>query len=131
MSISRQAQPLCEAVLLRHHGESFKFCAMADCVLSCIYTACIIELELGCACLKGALCMQIAMVAAWDANEASAQGGTPSTAAACASAAQQMLLHLMTDPRHGIAPPVKCGAVSSAVADQPGALSGQPQTPLM
>ena len=76
--------------------------------------------------------MQIAMVAAWDADEASAQGSTPSTAAACAVAAQQMLLQLMTDPRHGIAPPVKGSAVSFAVADQPGALSaGQPQMPLM
>ena len=74
--------------------------------------------------------MQIAVVAAWDADDASAQGSTPSAAAACAVAAQQMLLQLTTDPRHGIAPPVKCGAVSSATADQPGALSaGQPCMP--
>jgi len=48
--------------------------------------------------------VQIASVTGWETDDTSAEGGPTSTAAACAATAQQILLRLMTNPGHGIAP---------------------------
>lgn len=59
--------------------------------------------------------VQIAAVAAWEADDSAADGDT-SNAVACAAAAQHMLLQLMTETSHGIALPVM-SAVSALVRD--------------
>ena len=59
--------------------------------------------------------VQIAAVAAWEADDSAADRDS-STAVACAAAAQRMLLQLMTETSHGIALPLM-SAVSAPVRD--------------
>ena len=57
--------------------------------------------------------MQVATVAAWDTE------GAPAEAAGCAAAAQQILIEVLTDSSHGIAPPVEAGQGESSHDNHP------------
>ena len=128
-SSRRQANPGCHPTKVMSLGGSVH-CSLqakpfADSALSQVISlsACTPSMALsfsqqsgGESCLRcHAWAVQIAAVAAWEADDSAADGDS-STAVACAAAAQRMLLRLMTETSHGIAAPVM-SAVSAPVRD--------------
>ena len=66
-----------------------------------------------CTCQADNIVLQIASVAAWDIGGASAE------VTACAAAAQQLLVELMTNSSHGIAPIADFGVWAPSYDTQP------------